>query len=625
MDVLCQVCGAKNPPDREVCHRCGAKLLIVSGPADAETPELTEEAFFQAQEALEEHLIERITALEEGFRQLSAIMASTAARTGQIEHNLTVTHAGVEVLGELLESRGVLSRTEIVDGWERSVDREMLSRNLSQRFRERSERILSQAEYAGQATPEFRRQLRVLEMALLGRQPDVAQTKLTELVRLAPANDELWSFAGETAFEMGDLETARVAFRRVLELRGPHYETLIYLGTALSDLGELDEAERVLRRALEMAPGSFLPQFTLGALNVVRERFSTALPLLESANEIEELPQVLYLIGVCRLNIRQTGRAINALRRAVELAPDYEEALYQLGLAYLRRGWTRRAMHTFQQVLDLDPQRLQYQETVRLLRLKRPANLPREAEKLVQEAEAALEGQRPEQALERFEAAIGLVPAELGLHATAALLASSIGQARRAIRHAHVVLRRPPADSPDVAAAAVALLESLRNAGRPRTARRLARTLYAAAPDELTRGLAAYELALAETGLAQDLDAAREMALEALDIMPRELRHYPLALLGEIALKRGRPREAVEHLEQAAQEAPLPGLLRQLAIARLAAGDAEGARQAMEEAQHVPGSRLEEELLTHVRRLGSLLAGFGGRNRPISRHTTHGG
>ncbi|NOZ78335.1 MAG: tetratricopeptide repeat protein [Acidobacteria bacterium] len=625
MDVLCQVCGAKNPPDREVCERCGAKLLIVSGPADAETPELTEEAFFQAQEALEEHLIERITALEEGFRQLSAIMAATAARTGQIEHNLTVTHAGVEVLGELLESRGVLSRTEIADGWERSVDREMLSRNLSLRFRERSQRILSQAEHAGHATPEFRRQLRVLEIALLGRQPDVAQTRLTELVRLAPGNDELWSFVGETAFETGDLETARIAFRRVLELRGPHYETLIYLGTALSDLGELDEAEEVLRRALDMAPESFLPRFTLGALDVVRERFEAALPLLESANEIEELPQVLYLIGICRLNLQQTGRAIAAFRRAVELAPDYEDALYQLGLAYLRRGWTRQAMRAFQQVLDLDPQRLQYQETIRLLRLQRPSNLPPEAEEAAQEAEVALEGQHPEKALDRFEAAIRLAPTELSLHATAALLASSLGKTRRAVFHAHAVLKQPPADSPDVGAAVVALLESLRNARRPLAARRLAQRLYLGAPDDLTRGLAAYELALAEAGLAEDLEAARDMAMEALEIIPRELRHYPLALLGEIALKRGRPREAVEHLEQAAEAAPVPGLLRQLAIARLAAGDTEGAREAMEEAQNVPGSGLEEELLGHVRRLGSLLAGFGRGTRSIYSRTTHGG
>ncbi len=625
MTVLCQVCGAKNPPDREVCQRCGAKLLIVSGPADAETPELTEEAFFQAQEALEEHLIERITALEEGFRQLSAIMATTAARTGQIEHNLTVTHAGVEVLAELLESRGVLSRAEISDGWERSVDREMLSQALSLRFQERAERILSLAKHAGHATPEFRRQLRVLEMALLGRQPDVVQSQLTELVRLAPVNDELWSFVGETAFELGDLETAKVAFRRVLELRGLHYETLIYLGTTLSDLGELDEAELVLRRALDMAPESFLPRFTLGALDVVRERFTQALPLLEAASKIEELPQVLYLIGVCRLNIRQTGRAISALRRAVELAPDYEDALYQLGLAYLRRGWTRQAMRTFQQVLDLDPQRLQYQETVRLLKLQRPANLPRQAEDLMQEAEAALEGQRPEKALEFFEAAVTLAPSESALHAAAALLASSLGETRRAVTHAHAVLKQPPADSPDVAAAAVALLESLRNAGRPRAASRLARHLYQEAPDDLTRGLAAYELALAQTDLTADPETARDMALEALEIIPRELRHYPLALLGEIALKRGHPREAVEHLEQATEAAPVPGLLRQLAIARLAAGDTEGAREAMEAAQNLPGGGLEQELLSHVRHLSSLLGGFGGRVGSPHRHTTHGG
>jgi len=621
--LFCQVCGTKNPSGQERCVRCGAKLLIVSGPPE-EDPELTEEGLFRAQEELEEHILERLTALEEGFRQLSTIIGATVERTAQIEHNLTVTHAGVEVLGELLESRGVLSRTEISSGWERSVDREMISRDLSRRFRQRSQRILSLAEHTGDASEAFRRQLRALEIALLGRQIDLARELATELIRMAPENDELWSFIGEAAFETGDLESARIAFARVLELRGPHYETLIYLGTALSDLGELDEAESVLRQALEMAPDSFLPRFTLGALEVIRNRFARALTLLEDAVALDELPQVWHLIGICQLNLGHAGKAITAFRRAVELAPEFEDALYQLGLAYLRRGWNRRARETFQRLLALDPQRLQYQETVRLLRVEPPRDLPPEVASLLRRAEAALERGRPRAALRDFEEAVRLAPGEAGLHATAALLASSLGENRRAVVHAHAVLDDPPADSPYLAAAIAALLESLRHAGRVRAARRLGRRLYGASPDALSRAMAAYELAVVGAETGEDLEGARSLALEALETIPKELRHYPLAILGDIALKHGRPREAVGYLEQAADIAELPAVLRQLAIARLAAGDAAGAEEALEAAQAGQGGGIEEELLGHVHRIGALLGGFSRRARSLGNRTRGG-
>ncbi len=603
--MLCQFCGAANPDSREACVRCGTKLMVVSGVVD-ETDEATEELFLEAQEELEEHLLERISGLEKSVRQLARAVASTGERLAQIEHNLTVTHAGVQALGGLLEGQGIVSRTEVIDGWERVVEEELLSRDLAQRFRDRARRILKQAEHVRAATPELRRTVRALELALVGGHMDQVNELLADLVAMAPDNDELWSFVGEASFTTGDLESARVAFRRVLELRGPHYETLIYLGTVASDLARWDEAEAVLHQALEMAPESFLPHFTIGALAVLRGRPAVAISYLEASLEREELAQTRYLLGLSYLHLELPGRAITELRRAVDLEPEFEDALYQLGLAYLRRGWNRRALSTFQQVLHLDPNRLQYQETVRLLRVRPTGDLPSDAARLVARAETALERGRTEAALGLFTSAVAAAPDQAGLRATAALLASSAGRARAAIGHAHRLLRVGNG-APYRAAAVVALLESLRQAGRPRAARRIARGLIASGDDPLARGMAAYELSLVEVELGEDLDAARDLAREALESSPRELRHYPLAALGAIALKRGRYREAVQYLEQAVDLAPQPALLRQLAVARLGAGDANGAEAALEAARGRRGGGLDEELLGHVRQLGSLL------------------
>ena len=611
--VLCQFCGAPNPPGHERCRRCGSSLLVVSGVVeDPEEP--TEELFLAAQEEYEEHLFERITALEESNRQLSRLLGSAVERIGDLEHRLTLALAGVENLGTLLEEHGVLPSSEIASGWERRIDRELLSRDLARRFEERSERILSRAAHDGADSARFRRALRTLELALAARDAGRALETLRTLVGLVPDNDELWSFVGETAFELGDADGARAAFERVLELRGPHFETLIYLGTVLTDLGEWEAAREALLAADRLEPGSFLPAFSLGALEVMRDRPAEALPWLERALELEDMVEARYLLGVCELRLGRTGRAIAALERAVAEAPQFEDALYQLALAYLRRGWTRKALATFRDVLDLDPQRLEYQQAVRFLALEPNRPLEPEAARLVARAETLLERGRAAEALDLYETAARLNPEEPSLAAISALLASALGDTRLAVAEARRVFRlENDGRSPFMAAGVVALLEGLRRAGRLRSARRIAESVLRRGGDSLVTGLASYELALVEAELGEDLGRAWELALDALDAAPRELRHFPLGALGAIALRRGRFREAVRYLEQATAGTAEPALLRQLAAARLETGDVTGAERALEAAQDGAGSGLDHELLDHVRRLGQLKTVGGAR------------
>ena len=196
------------------------------------------------------------------------------------------------------------------------------------------------------------------------------------------------------------------------------------------------------------------------------------------------------------------------------------------------------------------------------------------------------------------------------------------GRVREAINHAHTILRERPEGSPYQAAAVVALLESLRHSGRHRAARRIASRLRQEdGADELARGMATYELALVESELGEDLAAARDLAREALENAPRELRHYPLAALGSIALKRGRYREAMQYLEQASRAGGAgPPLLRQLALARLGTGDATGAEEALREANGGPEGGIDQELLDHVRRLGGLIGDLSRNHRPTRNH-----
>jgi tetratricopeptide (TPR) repeat protein len=600
--VLCQLCGVANPDGLEHCRSCGHLLLVVSGVPQTEI-DADDEILFEAQEQLDEHLLERITSLEEAIRKVGSTVSTFADRLGHLEHSLAVAHAGVENIANLLEEEGVVTRTEIADGWERTADRELTTRDLARRLRARVSRIMSHARHEGHATEEFSRKLMDLEPALLEGDITAVHDVLAELGKSDPRNDELWSFIGEAAFSTGESEIAESAFLRVLELRGPHFETLVYLGNSAADLRHWDQARDALERARVMVPESFLPDFALGGIELRRGNHHKAIHHLEASIAREEFPQALYLLGSCRLQLGESGRAITAFKRAIELDPGFEEAIDRLGAAYLHRGWIKLALATFRRLESLDPHRLRYRETVRLLADQPPNNLSIGATRLVERADHALAVGQSERALDLYEAAGREAPEESALHATAALLASTLGRTRRAVALARQVLDDRPAGSAFAAAATAALLESLRLAGRPRAMRRVASAIYREGTDDFSHGIAAYELALVESELDGDLGRARALAREALETTPRELRSYPLAALAAIALRRGRLSEAHSYLERATES-------RQIVSPR-PVGEAFAA--ALDLGGHAPTTTgpvfetgIDHELLTHVRRLSSL-------------------
>jgi len=588
--VLCQLCGIANPDGLDHCRRCGHKLLVVSGIPSGET-EIDDEVLIEAQEQLDEHLLERITSLEESIRKLGSALSIVGDRLAQLEHSQAVAHAGVENIAKIIEDEGVVSRTEISDGWERTAERELTARDLSRRFRARQGRILSHARHDGHLSEAFALKLDALEPAFLDRDIDALHDILADLGRMAPNNDELWSFIGEAAFAGGESAIAETAFQRVVDLRGPHFETLIYLGNSAADLGHWDRARSALEQAGAMAPESFLPEFALGGIELRRGNHRCAVRHLEASVAREELPQALYLLGSCRLQLGQSGRAITALKRAVELDPSFEEAMDHLGAAYLRRGWRRLALETFRRLEGLDPHRLRYRETVRLLAHQPAKGLSDTATELVEQAEHALARGVPEDALDLYEAAAREAPEEPALNATAALLASITGRTRKAVSLARRVLEENTGPA-TAAAATAALLESLREAGRLSAARRVAESIYRGG-DDFSRGIAAYELALVESELDGDLGRARFLAREALETTPRELRSFPLAALAAIALRRGRLSEAHTHFERATE----------LSTAEDTAGSS-GVTLRRDDADEV--ARIDDEMLTHIHRLSTL-------------------
>jgi len=610
--VLCQWCGAANPEGSEVCGRCGSPLLVLSGlqKPEEQPPEEDQELakLEELASAFQEDVLERLTLQEKQIAALSGKVEELAARVAELEGSLSIVDAGLRALAQLLARRKVLREAEFQACWEREAESEAARAEVVEDLASQREVILARAKTLGeQAERAFARALDAAELHLAAGNVGQAVAKLLRVLKRFPRHPEMAKLVGDLAFQQGQLQAARQAYSILVELQPNDVDGLVSLATLLADEGQMAEAEKLLHRAARVTRDSFLPPFALGALKLAQEDLPAARRFLRQALAKQESPVAAFLAGLVELRLGRPGTAVKLLERAVALAPEMEEAIYTLGLAYLERGFARKALQCFRRVLELDPQRLRYQEAVRfLLAGGRKETLPEEVSRALAAAAAAAERGEAERAWETLRAAAE-AEAHPSLLAAAALVASASGKAREAVRLAHRVLKAG-ASGPARVAAWTALFETLRATGRSHALVALASKLRQQGQSELERGLACYELALTLAEDGRELAVAEELAHEALALFPSELRPYAQAAVGRVYLAQERYQDALDYLEPAAAAAPSPQILTQLGLGLLGVGEKQEAAQVLRRARAEQGADLQADVLDHLLEVAWLAA-----------------
>ncbi len=617
--MICQVCGASNDLDAELCRKCQNKLLVVSGSSESYDEGPSGEGI-----SLDEHLLERVSVLEEIVKRSAETLKALLEGFHRQEKNGFVVQTGLLALKDLLERKGLLVEREFVDLWEERVDQHMTVLEKRERFLERKERIL--AEHKGLGRERLVDLLGEAELAFFALDPDKAMALLEEAWKLDRRNAELAFFLGETWFNDGDSGKAASALRHVLEQRPQHFDALVYSGVLENDLGRPEKAVDALKRALALRPDAFLPAFALGAIHAGAGQLAKAEALLKRAVKIEENPQALSLLGTIAYERGRLSDAIEALQRAVQLDPDDEEGLFQLGLCYLDRGWTQKAAERFRAALELSPNRIELQEAKKLLGPAGAGALPGLAGTAGERGgrTAAAAARDPRKALGLYRRAIKADPENPAVQIAYALVCSSVGRTAEAVATTRRILSQKP-DEEIAAAAWSTLLETLRAEGKFREGTQVAGEMLQSVTSSSARSIAYFQRAAALADMGESLDEALEDAERALRLSPRELRHFPLATKGWVHYKRKEFRRAVECLSRAAELGETPTALAHLGLAYLAVGDAKAARSAFARAKRrggCPSERhggLEARMLEQIRRnlhLAERVASRPGRRKP---------
>ncbi len=616
--MLCQTCSAMNDDEREFCFRCQNKLLVLSGFGSFDEEEI-EEYEDEGDLSLDEHLLERLSALEEIVKRGSETLRSLVDASHQHEKSIFVNQTGLLSLKEILEKRSVVSGEELIDLWESKMGEQMLALEKKQRFAERKDRMLSL--FHGEKKERFIELIGEAESSIGSFDQQRGMKALEEGFKLDRDNYELSFFIGEMLFNDGDLTRAKLYLERTLEVQPDHFDAAVFYGVLLHERQDLKGAERWLRRAIQISQDSFLPYFSLGAIYALKGKLLRAQKFLEKAVELEPIPQAYHLLGTIFYEKGQLERAIKNLQSALRLDPEYEEAIYYLGLCYLDRNWNRKAMQCFQEALELNPNKMEYQQAVRFFDEHQRTNAPSgpASEEFAKADSLASQGKYKE-ALDYYRRAALIEPHNVHVLIPYALLCSHLDMNSEAIAVAHKILAQEPREV--VAAAAyTTLVEALRAEGNLKEANALLEEMLSKFTSNYAKSIAYYEKAYNLAEMGESLDQALESAQLALRYSPKELKQFPLAALGWVHYKLRDFEKAVDFLTKSADLGPTSTNLMHLGMALLESGDKDRARAVFRKAKQfkTQGAALEEKILEQVRSTTKLLDRVEAKRRKAAR------
>ena len=128
-----------------------------------------------------------------------------------------------------------------------------------------------------------------------------------------------------------------------------------YYGHLLYKRGNFTGAIEHLAQALELLPDDFWICYELGRAYQLLGRPVTALDYFTRASRIEKRPEALNAIGALHLLDGDLARAQSHFEQALELDPDYLEALVNMGVVDMERGHFQSGISRLRHVLQLAP------------------------------------------------------------------------------------------------------------------------------------------------------------------------------------------------------------------------------------------------------------------------------
>jgi len=127
------------------------------------------------------------------------------------------------------------------------------------------------------------------------------------------------------------------------------------LGMALAASGETPSAIRAFNKVLSLSPMHKGAMYRKSALHLKQKEYQVALDGLEKVCEkMPDNPRIYYLIGIACDGLGEIDRAIEAIKKAIELNPNEIKYHQHLGFLNVRKDDHKAAAKHFTKVMELE-------------------------------------------------------------------------------------------------------------------------------------------------------------------------------------------------------------------------------------------------------------------------------
>lgn len=355
--IFCQRCKTGNELGQDLCARCGTRLMLLVETSSARFEDRSSAG------GMEEHLLERVTAIENNISRLIDKLEQMAELMLKGSRSAYFDHALLETLLTVLTESGIIDRRKLEAAWrERSNSDEGLE-GSKRRRRELCEKIVE--EYKGDAREEFARLVgEGLERHSKGREAEGVRT-LERAAELSGGNLALDIFLGEHFFQKGRPKRAREYLARALVANPDNSVLLLMVGLACADLGDAAPAREFLSAALKRLGPTFAAHCALGLLSASEFDWKSALAEFKQALAARDYPEAHYLVGLAQFNAGRFAAARASLKKALKLDNSYGAAFYLLALAHAKLGEPEQARRAFEAAAKAEPLEPLYRAALR--------------------------------------------------------------------------------------------------------------------------------------------------------------------------------------------------------------------------------------------------------------------
>lgn len=221
----------------------------------------------------------------------------------------------------------------------RSAAERSYSQGLAQLSRDDFARALPYFEKAAEIDPNYAEAWYQAGFCygILGRHADSLRAS-KQAARLRPD----WAAAhvniGASSFALGQFREAADAYRQALRNDEDNYEIHFSLGLTFGKLNRIDEEILSYRRAVALKPDHAAALEKLGSALFQKRRFAEAAAVFEELRAYKPDARTYNSIGECYFELNRIDESIDAFNAALGYFPNFDQARFNLGRAYLKAG-----------------------------------------------------------------------------------------------------------------------------------------------------------------------------------------------------------------------------------------------------------------------------------------------